>query len=198
MPGTFYNKKTIDLESGIPRIKFQLFGRWEDSIRMINSLSPAIKKSSVLAQLKICQLIAKKVKNHLKYQDLDWEPLSEDYEIRKQRAGMDGRILMSNQTYYNNIEAWTISNRHLAFVGVKKGMYTRELSGARSRLDVATIAGIHEFATGGGRIPRRPLWNPTINEIGGASGIKKLYIGHLAQALRMNNIPVQVYFNLFS
>lgn len=198
MPGTFFNKRNVDLNQGyIPKIKFRLFGRWEEAIRMMNSLGPAIKKASVASQLKICQLIAQKVKNHLKYQDLDWEPLSDSYIQRKERSGLDGRILMSYQTYYNNIEAWSRTNEGFAFVGVRKGMYTKELSGARSRIDIATIAAVHEFAAGGGKIPRRPLWNPTIGEIGGAKGIKQLYIDHLAKVLRVNGIPVKVFFNLF-
>lgn len=198
MANTFFNKRNVDLNQGyIPRIEFKLFGNWEGTVRMINKLGPSIKQASLISQLKICNLIAKKVKAHLKNQDLDWEPLSERYAIRKENAGMDGRILMANETYYNNIQAWTKGNQHLAFVGVKKGMYTKEISGRRSRLDVATIAAVHEFAAGGSHIPRRPLWNPTIAEIGGTKGIKELYIKHLVGALRVRGIPVKAYFNLF-
>ena len=171
-------------------------GNWEETIRVINKMDPLIKECSIKAQLKICEEIKRIVKRHLKLQDLNWRPLSSAYEQRKEHQGVDGGILIAYSNYYNNIEAWTKGNQHLAFVGVKKGIYTRTISGKRSHIDVATIAAAHEFATGR-RLPKRPLWNPTIAEIGGTKGIKAMYVKHLVGMLRVRGIPVKQFQKIF-
>lgn len=197
MPGTFFNRKNVDLNQGyIPRIEFKLFGRWDETIRVIQKLSPSVKEGSLVAQTKICQEICKRIKNHLKNQDLNWEPLSEAYEKRKEEEGLDSGTLIAYGNYYNNIKVWRKGAEHFVYVGVKKGMYTRDLRGKRSRLDIATIAAVHEFSSGI-RVPRRPLWNPTIREMGGAPGLKKLYVKHLVGVLRSRGIPVKQFFNVF-
>ena len=197
MARTFFNKKNVALNQGfIPRIEFKLFGQWDETIRVLNKLSPTIKECSLIAQMKICKDICKRVKAHLKNQDLNWQPLSQAYKKKKSEAGLDSGILIAYAQYYNNIEAWQKGNQHYAFVGVKKGIYTKNLRGKRSRLDVATIAAVHEFSTGR-KMPKRPLWNPTIAEMGGAPGLKKLYVKHLVGSLRVRGIPVKAYFNIF-
>lgn len=197
MARTFLNKTNVALGQGfIPRVEFKLFGQWDETIRILNKLSPRIKECSLIAQMKICKEICKRVKGHIKNQDLSWQPLSVNYAKRKSDHGLDGGILNAYGNYYNNVEAWQKSNQHFAFVGVKKGKYTRGINGKRSKLDIATIAAVHEFSSGR-RIPRRPLWNPTIAEMGGAPGLKKLYVKHLVGSLRVRGIPVKAYFNLF-
>lgn len=197
MARTFLNKKNVDLNQGyIPKVKFTLFGDWEKVITITQKLGKEIKAAGIYAQLKICEDIVKRVKNHLKFQDLGWVPLNEKYAEKKEKKGLDPGILMSYQTYYNSIEAWKSGNRHLVFAGVKGGIYTKTTNGRRSKLDVATIAAIHEFSLGR-RLPRRPLWNPTIAEIGGAPGMKKAYIKHLKGYLRVRGIPVKEYSSIF-
>jgi hypothetical protein len=61
------------------------------------------------------------------------------------------------------------------------------MNGKRSRLDIATIATIHEFSRGK-RIPRRPLWNPTIKEMGSSKGIQKI-------CYNITNIPSKESWN---
>lgn len=197
MARTFLNKTNVALNQGfIPRVEFKLFGQWDETIRVLNKLSPTVKQCSLIAQMKICLQICKMVKNHLKNQDLNWEPLSGEYAKRKEEAGLEGGTLIAYGAYYNNITAWQKGSQHFAFVGVKKGIYTKNLQGKRSRLDIATIAAVHEFSSGR-RVPKRPLWNPTITEIGGAPGLKKLYVKHLVGSLRVRGIPVKAYFNIF-
>jgi len=197
MARTFFNKTNVALNQGfIPRIQFKLFGQWDETVKTLNRLSPTIKECSLIAQMKICTLIAKKVKAHLKNQDLNWQPLNPDYAKRKNEAGLGTETLVAYHQYYNNIQAWQVGNQHIAYVGVKKGIYTRNLQGKRSKLDVASIAAVHEFSNGT-KIPRRPLWNPTIAEIGGAPGLKQMFVKHLVGSLRVRGIPVKAYFNLF-
>lgn len=200
MARTFLNKNNIpgansysDFNS---RIEFALFGDWDKTIKTLQKLSPEIKKASIKAQKKVCELILKKVKGHLRSQDLNWAPLHPDYAERKAIGGLSYRTLMAYGNYYRSIEVWTKGSQHMVFVGVKKGIYTRKLNGGRSRLEVAQIAAIHEFSSGR-KIPKRPLWNPTIAEIGGAKGIKKLYVGSLVHHLRIAGIPVKQFQNIF-
>lgn len=199
MPRSFFNKTNTPLNQGfIPKVNFKLFGQWDQAIKTLNKLSPAVKECSLIAQMKVCQAICKRVKDHLKKQDLDWQPLSEDYLARKSEYGFSGLILWAYGNYYNNIQAWQVGNQHIAYVGVKKGVYTKDLKGKRSRLDIATIAAVHEFSNGK-KIPRRPLWNPSIREMGGSKGISIDFIGYLRKELRNRGIPVRdiKYSNIF-
>lgn len=197
MARTFFNKLNVPLNQGfIPRVQFKLFGDWAETIKVLNKLSPTIKDCSLIAQMKICQDVAKRVKAHLKNQDLAWQPLAHRTTMKKSQANLDSGTLIAYGTYYNNIKAWQIGNQHMAYVGVKRGIYTKDTRGKRSRIDVATIAAVHEFSSGR-HIPRRPLWNPTIAEMGGAPGLKKLYVKHLVGSLRVRGVPVKSFFNLF-
>lgn len=191
MARTFFNRINVPLDQGyIPQIRFKLFGQWDTAIRTLNKLSPAVKEASLAAQLKVCQDICKRVKTHLRKQDLDWEPLNSEYLEKKEDIGFSPLTLIAYGTYYNNIETWQVGNQHLAFVGVRRGIYTKNLRGKRSRLDVATIAAVHEFSNGT-KIPRRPLWNPTIREMDGTKGIQKLFVGELRKGLKKRGIPVK-------
>lgn len=192
MAGTFFNKRNTPLNAmGGKKIEFKLVGNWEETIRTISQLSPKIKAASIFAQLKIGEEIKKKVKNHLRNQDLGWAELSPLYAKKKADAGLSGKILMAYKTYYQNIEVWQKSNQHLVFIGVRRGIYTKRVgSNKKSRYDVATIGAIHEFSQGK-RIPKRPLWNPTIAEYGGAIGIKIRYAYYLSKHLKFLKVPIK-------
>jgi len=174
-----------------PAIKFQLFGNWAEAIRIMNKLDPAIKAASLEAQVKILEAIKKTVKRHLRNQDLPWRPLNQYYRQRKSSGGLSTDILRGWGNYYNNIEVWKQGSQHFAFIGVKRGIYTRSLDGKKSKLDIATIAFINEM--GGGKVPARPLWGPTIREMGGAKGIKEAFVDELHRRLKLRGIPVKMF-----
>lgn len=194
MPRSFLRrairKPREDEEDYSPRINFRLFGQWDQTMNIIKRLEPEIKQSSIKAQLKVAKVISALVRRHLRDQDLGWQVLSYKYAAKKAEMGLSDNTLMAYQTYYKNIKVWRSGNRHLVNIGVKRGIYTTELSGKKSKMDVATIAAIHEFSSGR-KIPKRPLWNPSIEEIGGADGIKKMYINSLLWHLREKGIPVK-------
>lgn len=199
MPNTFLNRKSFPLNKGekIPPLKFKLFGNWEKVIRTVQKSGPAVKTAGLYAQTKIAEEIKKKVKGHLVDQDLGWKQLSPKTSEIKQRAGVDGRILIAYGHYYHAIEVWKSGNQHLVYVGVRKGKHTyNAATGKRSVLDIAQIAVIHEFSSGK-RVPKRPLWNPTLREMGGAEGIKKLYVKHLTNKLRSMGLPITQYRNIW-
>lgn len=194
MPKSFLTKKNVPgLRDGSKdaKLTIQLFGQWEETIKMIGRLEPAIKASSIKAQLKVCNAIRTKVRAHLRNQDLEWQPLGERYAKRKATKGLDSRTLIATGGYYHAIEVWQVGSQHIVYVGVRKGVYT-STGGARpkrSKLQIAQIAAIHEFATGK-KIPRRPLWNPTIAELGGSKGIQKMYINSLTWWLQKEGIKL--------
>lgn len=193
MARVFLNKNNrATSKSGVPIMKMELFGQWDESIRLFQKLGPAVKVASLLAQMKVCNQVAKVVKSHLRNQDLGWTALSEQYADKKEQAGLSGDTLMAYKVYYENIEAWTEGTRSFAFAGVRRGIYTQELNGQRSKMDIATIAAVHEFSTGS-KIPRRPLWNPSIEELGNSRGLKQMYINSLVWYLRKAKIPVETY-----
>lgn len=190
----FIKKSGLPNSQGGPKIQIKLFGQWEETIRILSKLSPEIKQSSIKAQLKLCRDVAKRIKAHLVNQDLNWPPLSSKYLEQKLKKGGDPRTLINNSDYYNAISVWRIGNQNLVMVGVKSGLYSRNLKG-RNKIDIARIAAIHEFSRGK-RIPRRELWNPTIQEMGGASGIKEAFLKSFVATLRRNGIPVRSFKNL--
>lgn len=188
----FFNKSNVP-NLGAPKgfrpfIEVKPFGQWKETLKMIGKLDPAIKLASVKAQLKVCNVIKTKVKSHIRLNDLGWTKLSTKYAARKERVGLDSRILIASGAYYWGIQVWHIPTRNLVMVGVKKGLKSTAF-GKRSKLDVAQIAAIHEFSNGK-RLPRRPLWNPTIEEMGGKKGIQKMYINSLIHWLQQSGIKL--------
>lgn len=177
-------------------VHFKLYGKWEETIRTINRLNPAIKAASIAAQISVCKEISKRVKNHIRNNDLPWNPLSEKYLRQKADRGWDSRILIASGTYYHSIEVFTKGSQHLVYVGVRRGVYGKTLSGKKNNLEVAKIAAIHEFSYNPKR--RRPVWNPTIREMGNIPGIKNLYIQHLYKQLKRRGIPISKVNNILS
>lgn len=202
MPKQFFNKgklsTTIDSEGyeSLGRLDIKLFGQWEETIRVLQKVSPAVKEVSIKAQLRVGREIVRRVKAHLRNQDLGWQPLSSSYQKRKADAGLpSGKILYAYGNYYRNIEVWRRANHHLVYIGVRRGRYTKNLEGKKSKIDIATIAAIHELSSGK-RIPKRPLWNPTIKEMGGVKGIKTLYVQYLVKGLQRKGIPIKIKKNV--
>lgn len=190
MPTKILHKDNIPLnKSGRPQISFKLYGQWDEAMRLFAKLGPEVKKSSIKAQLKVGKAIVAIVKGHLRKQDLGWAQLDKVYAKRKSAAGLSGKILMSYKTYYDNIITWVPGSQSMLLIGVKKGIFTKQINGKRSRLDIATIAAIHEFSSNR-KLPKRPLWNPSISELGGAPGIKKMYIKALIWHLQRAGIRV--------
>lgn len=171
-----------------PGIRFKQFGNWEEAIRVIQKLKPSIKNASIAAQISVCNDICKRVKNHILKQDLGWVPLQPGYAVLKESVGGYTQTMMLWGDYYDAIKVWRTGNQHMVFVGVKKGIYSRDINGKRNRLEIAQIAAIHEFSASLTR--RRPLWNPTIQEIGGVKGLKTSYLFHLFKQLRIRQVPV--------
>lgn len=169
------------------RLQFKLVGEWKSTMDIIKRLPAAMKSSSLEAQVKLGDDVVKRVKKHLRNQDLGWRPLSSETSAKKNLKGLDSRILFAWGNYYNNIKVWKVGNQKALLIGVRTGIHTRSYGGRKSKYDIARIAAIHEFSSGK-RVPRRPLWNPTIAEYG-IRGFKELYLKFFKARLRANRIP---------
>lgn len=179
---------------GRPRIEMYPLGNWEEVIRKVQRMGPEIKAASLKAQMKVAREIVKKVKAHIRNQDLGWRPLSPVTSALKSAYGLDERILWAHGSYYNAIEAWQKGTQHMVFAGVKKGKFGMSYSGRKRKFDIGQIAAIHEFSRGK-RIPRRPLWNPTLKEIG-QKGMRAMYTASLIANLRLRGIPITPFRNI--
>lgn len=181
--------RTFFTRNDASNVTYKPFGNWEEAVRVFGNLSPYIKVSCIKAQEGLGRDILKRVKGHLIKQDLPWRPLTKAYLKRKK--GWDSRILLSTHSYYTNIDIWRRSNGWSVFVGVKKGIYGLTPEGKKSKLDIATIAYIHEFSRKSNR--RRPLWNPTVREMGNTPGIKAIFIKNLKMELRKSGLRKYLY-----
>jgi len=173
-----------------PQLKFTPTGKWDEASRLMGRLNPEIKEASVKAQWKLCEEILKRVKRHMIRQDLGWKPLNRKYVKLKKGLGWDHRMLLATKDYYDNIMIWKRANGWQVFVGVKPGIYGRTIRGKRAKKDIASIATIHEFARGK---RRRPLWNPTIREMGNTPGIKKMYLDQFEKELKKGGLKKYIY-----
>lgn len=168
------------------RAKFIPTKNWDTVLRKLARLEPEIKQCSLRAQKSLANDILKKVLSHLIKQDLKWRKLSKKYKERKRTNDLDERILLATHSYFSSITVWTRKNGWQAFVGVPKGVYGKTPEGKKSSLDISTIATIHEFSKNPKR--RRPLWNPTIREMGNTTGLKNRYTKLLLKELRSSGL----------
>ena len=176
-----------EIGNSIPKMEIELFGDWDEAIETFQNLKPKIKIASIKAQWKVCKEVEKKIKQHLINQDLNWKGLNVKYKARKSSLGLDGDILYAYGNYSRAIHTWENPGSSFVYVGVKKGIFTKTLSGKQSRIDISSIAYIHEFS----KKIARPLWNPTIEEMGGSIGLQAMYMRSLIFWLKFQKVKVK-------
>lgn len=95
---------------------------------------------------------------HISSQDLGWKPLDPKYLADKVRKGLSENILVATSDYFQAIQSWVDKKTATAYAGVKKQVLNSEGE------VIADIAAVHEFGSKSGKIPARPLWQPTFKE----------------------------------
>lgn len=98
--------------------------------------------------------VVRRVKEHMRRNDLGWPPLSPLTIMRKGFA----TIYLETKTYYDSIEA-RIRKTGKYTIELLVGVKGRE---PRSGADLTSVAFLLEYGTT--RIPARPLWRPTYAE----------------------------------
>lgn len=153
----------------------KLIGDWTGVEHFFNDLGIEVKKKTLQAQWEIAKKLKKIVVGHLLAQDLNWPPLSPKTIANKKDN--KGLILISTETYLDNIKVWRTSDK--VFVGVKKGITYK---GRGKAVSLERVAMWQEYGTS--KSPARPLWGPSINEIGNKAGIKNFVVDAIFRRLK--------------
>lgn len=149
-----------------PSLIVRRLGPWEGANWQYKQLPKVIKAALLAEERKIANEIRRRVRGHIRNQDLPWKAAS--------RSKKGDKLLYETGTYYDNIKVWQSSL--VTYVGVQKHVIQ-----PRSKKPVYLIAQIHERGSRRKGIPRRPLWRPTYLEMGGDVGIGS----RMAAALRI-------------
>ena len=158
--GHKYGPKNIHLE-------FTAFGDWDKANFNIKELPKTIQRSILDIQEKTTKNLARTVKNHILNQDLE----SLARQKKKPQYSHDVRTLIDTATYVESISTWRKDN--IYYAGVKPGIV--DMVG----VEVARIA--FWLETGTKRMPARPVWGPSLEEIGGIKGMKTALYNRLKQ-----------------
>src|SRR5690554_486987 len=142
-------------------------GNWDEAIKFIDKLGYNIKPAAIKAQRIEANEIKRKVVLHMLKQDLPWEPLSKSTIARKKQN--KNLVYLDTEKYMESIRVWT--NHSRVFVGVPKGILYKK-GGRVTTVDQVAIWMEYGTPNRSNPVPARPIWNPTIQEVGGARGIR--------------------------
>jgi hypothetical protein len=153
------------------RINFKLLGNWSLAKEIVANLKPDLKESYRQGQRNFAQQIERRVKAHIRNQDLPWAPLAE--RTVKMKNSQD--IYIESKSYYDAIKTYS-SGPYQVSVGVKPNAVklSEGKDGTTRTVNIAMYAAINEFGhtfENGRRVPKRPLWAPTMAELGGKRGM---------------------------
>lgn len=153
-------------------------GDWSGVIAFFNGMGIEVKKKTVQAQYDICKEIKSRIIGHILSQDLGWAPLAERTQRKKKNHKTDAYI--DTELYMKSIRVWKDGDK--AYVGIKKGVVYKRKSG---NVTLDRVARWMEYGTTGRSAqPARPLWAPTIEEVGGAEGIRDFVVDAIFRRLK--------------
>lgn len=179
--------KVVSLKTTMPKTRRQpgsvIF--WEDIVEFRDALEDEDLNANDMYRDWL-SWISQVYKDRLKDNILDqkfidrWPELSEEYLEKKAKAGLDTRMwIRSGQLidaiqvrFFPQIESWAIGIdenarfHEVEFIRGPDGDIIDWRMGDRTEKRIARIARVLEFGTMSGRIPARPLFRPTIRNIG--------------------------------
>jgi hypothetical protein len=161
-------------------------GNWDGAIEFFRTSGYRVKTVALKAQEEICREYKKRLINHIISQDLNWQPLSERTRERKNPKNKD-LILIDTELYVKSISITRMGNTWMT--GIKKGIaYKRK----GSFINLDRVAVLNEFGTT--KVPERPLWEPTLEELGGPKGIRNFVANAIYEKLKQqaNGKPIQI------
>lgn len=140
-------------------------GNWDKTIQTLKAVNIDIIETVKKSKLDLAKKLKNALVDHILSQDLNWEPLAAE-TIKRKNQKNKGMIYMDTETYINAISI--VRNGKDVSVGIKKG---QPYKGRKDRsVTVDQVAMWMEYGTR--RAPKRPLWQPTIDEFGGAKGFR--------------------------
>jgi hypothetical protein len=147
----------------------ELEGDWYGVGVALNQLPSLVRSSAVWGQRKAMELLVKTVKKHINNQDLNWEPRS------ARTNSNDPRILVDDGYYYGAIKVWKQGDTYIG--GVKSNAVDNK--GNR----ISDYAIMNEV--GWEKLPARPLWAPSFEEMGGFKGFKSIVTKSIFNKVRI-------------
>lgn len=140
-------------------------GDWAGALNFLRQMGYRVKTVTNKEQYAVCRELKTIVIGHLVSQDLNWEPLKEKTLKIKNPKNVD-KILIDTELYMNSITL--LRQGEFVSVGIKKGMAYRKKGNFTT---VDRVANMLEYGTT--KMVARPLWQPSIEELGGPKGIRK-------------------------
>lgn len=156
-------------------IQVKAFGDWNRAKSFIRNLSPSIRASVLWGQEKAAKELVKIVKAHIRNQTVpagtSWAPLADSTISRKGSSDW----YLENMEYYDSIGTWR--EAYTFYAGIRRGEKNR------NGIEIAKLANILEMGTD--KIPARPLWGPSLDEMGGFDGMRAIVLAVLEKKLRI-------------
>lgn len=151
------------------------FGNWAAARNRTSTLPQTIKRSIRAAEEKAAKKLIKIVKNHILNQDLGWVPLKPSTVSRK---GHDNVYIFS-KVYFDSLKFW--QKGYTVNIGVPRGVYYPSNLGGE---EVWKVAMWMEYGIPKRNLPPRPLWGPSIQEMGGKDGLQDIVKDALQRKLK--------------
>lgn len=150
-------------------------GDWRGVIQFFDKMGIEVKKKTIQAQFDICKKLRQKVVGHILAQDLQWATLSRS--TQKNKRENKTLIYIDTELYLNSIKVWKDGNG--AYVGIKKGTVYKRKTGA---VNLERVAIWMEYGTH--KQPARPVWGPSMQELGGKEGIRDFVVDAIFRRLK--------------
>lgn len=164
---------------------FRMFGDWDRAKKLLNKLPKELQDISISTQRSITESFVRKIKAHLKSQDIPgWTPLNPKYADKKMGTYGHEDILMASLDYYQSIKAWRQDKVYYA--GVPTGLHYD------NGKEIARVARIHEDWSMMPGKPHRPLWSYTFEtDLGGLKGLQKTTRDIIKKKLIAKGYPIK-------
>lgn len=161
-------------------IKVNQTGNWNGLLRAFRDMGFDINTAARNGQQEAAKKLIKIVKGHIINQDLPWPKLNEHTKNAKNSSD----ILIDTRLYFESINYWWENKTIKA--GVKRGLHYP------SGVEISNVAAMLEFGTS--KMPDRPVWGPSLEEIGGKEGLRDIVAESIVRKLQRTfaGTPAQI------
>jgi len=179
MARSAFTSRTTTRRIAPPSPKMVLFGDWVKTQSMLSTIDITMGIGVSAGQQAFAKRLKRLVRKHIRTNGAGispaWPPVSSRYAKYKTKRGGDPfDIYKMSGLYYNSIDVW--SNGTNWYAGLKAN--TRH-SDKKARYTLAQIARILESGSSARNIKARPLWSPSLKQLGGTAGVKALVLWHV-------------------
>lgn len=133
---------------------FKKVGNWGKATRLTNSLKGDISHATGIALRRIGLETERKVVKYIQRQPSTWPALSDEYKERKAAQGYSNLMLRRTGDYINRITSSVAPDKMSVFVGVRKGVRSKDGS------KLWQIGAVLEYGRKGDTKKARPHFRP--------------------------------------